>query len=585
MPTDPNAIKLLSDGYFPKELPPPFNTHSFASKIDLVSSDWAGTVASLNAKDRRGHPKLSKPVRFDVARKGHARRLLSIPNPLNQYCLTAFIAAHWVDITSRSNASSLSLTPVNINLSDGRAIELESLSTLTDKRTLMLSVSKSVMQTDVLSYYHSIYTHSIPWALHGKSTAKVNRNPNDPAMYGNRIDELIRSCQDGQTMGIPVGPDTSRIISELILSAVEDQIPQGIKRGFVGGYRYIDDFFICFKSAGDAEAALASIRSAVLHFDLQLNASKTSISNSLDYSEDSWPNDVALNRISNDKNQSRSITQFFSRAIDLYKTRNSESILTFSIRISAKSFISKDNWEIYQSFLFRLARLNSNCLDSVVKIICTYAAIGYPIGDRAGKFVSIMIEEHAPYNHHYEVAWTLWLARSLNIKLDKRCTNLSSSVENSICACLVLLLRSKKLLTGQSNLPSWLSNITSDDLHGEHWLVAYEAGIRKTWRASGSDAAVNGNVYFRSLKRRRVSFFDSRARNRPVDLPGIKVRMRVVLGSRASISLPGLITIDKSDYNRDSYYETLGSNYFIGGTVFTPLFEDTDFDDDNPIDF
>lgn len=57
-----------------------------------------------------------------------------------------------------------------------------------------------IVRTDINQFYGSIYTHSIPWALHGKATAKANRSP---ALLGNALDECVRNAQDGQTIGVP----------------------------------------------------------------------------------------------------------------------------------------------------------------------------------------------------------------------------------------------------------------------------------------------------------------------------------------------------------------------------------------------
>jgi hypothetical protein len=32
--------------------------------------------------------------------------------------------------------------------------------------------ARYVLKTDVARFYHSIYTHSIPWVIHGKAAAK-----------------------------------------------------------------------------------------------------------------------------------------------------------------------------------------------------------------------------------------------------------------------------------------------------------------------------------------------------------------------------------------------------------------------------
>ncbi|MFC3059725.1 RNA-directed DNA polymerase [Paenirhodobacter populi] len=216
-------------------------------------------------------------------------------------------------------------------------------------------------------------------------------------MFGNFIDALMRSCQDGQTIGIPVGPDTSRIISEFILCAVEQQVGQSNFAKLTADYHYMDDFFLCFSSHVDAEAFLAALRDAILAFDLQLNASKTRIINALEFNEERWPGDITQLRIrARSHNQRRDLMRFFSESIRLAKSWPDESISSFSIRKPSRVLIEKANWDIYEPFLLRIARENSNCLDSVVKIICTYAAAGYPIGARVKEFSEAMIEEHAP---------------------------------------------------------------------------------------------------------------------------------------------------------------------------------------------
>lgn len=85
---------LLARGYFPKELPPPFTTAAFAEKIGHVVPLWAAHEANLSQAQRRSYPPPSSYARFDMARKGHSRRMLGIPNPVNQYFLTSGIVDH-----------------------------------------------------------------------------------------------------------------------------------------------------------------------------------------------------------------------------------------------------------------------------------------------------------------------------------------------------------------------------------------------------------------------------------------------------------------------------------------------------------
>lgn len=552
---------LLARGYFPKELPPPFTTAKFAAKIANVVPLWAAHEAALPAAQRRTYPPPSNYARFDMARKGHSRRMLGVPNPVNQYFLIIAIADHQDEFEAISAASPISLTSAVISTGK-RAVHMPLLSVLSEKRIASYATARAILQTDVLSFYHAIYTHSVPWALHGKKITKRNRSMTDPAVYGNQIDALLRGCQDGQTIGIPVGPDTSRIISELILCAVEQQVGSAQFSRLTGGYRYMDDFFLCFASHVDAESFLAALRDAVLGFDLQLNAAKTHIIDALSFNEERWPAEIAQLRLGRSGNdQRREIVRFFTEAIYLAKSLPDESIASFAIRKSSRTLVQRGNWDIYEPFLLRVARENSNCLDSVVKILCTYAAAGYPISSSVNDFAERMLEEHAPYNHHYEVAWTLWLCRSLSIRLGARATQLVARIENSVCACLVYMLRGRTLLTGRGTVSDWTGSVTADDLRGEHWMLIYEAGIRRSWTLPGAEAAVDADPHFRVLRDQGISFFDGAATNVALELPTIDNLLEFGLARRRSAVLPGAIFVERRTPLRPRRYEKLGEDY------------------------
>lgn len=75
---------------------------------------------------------------------------------------------------------------------------------LIEKRTVeLLSRYRSCLKTDISRYYHTIYTHSIPWALYGKAHCKANlHNHQFTNSMGNRLDQAVRQSQQNQTIGI-----------------------------------------------------------------------------------------------------------------------------------------------------------------------------------------------------------------------------------------------------------------------------------------------------------------------------------------------------------------------------------------------
>ncbi len=128
-----------------------------------------------------------------------------------------------------------------------------------------------VLHADISRFYPSIYTHSIPWAIHGKGQ-RGNRG-ND--LYGNLLDLWVRETQSQQTGGLPVGPDTSFLLAEVIASSIDDELQQSL--GGLHGTRYIDDYHLYFKSRAEADRGLAELHRIAGVFELEINDLKTAI--------------------------------------------------------------------------------------------------------------------------------------------------------------------------------------------------------------------------------------------------------------------------------------------------------------------
>src|SRR5262245_9751373 len=90
-------------------------------------------------------------------------------------------------------------------------------------------------------------------------------------------------------MGIPVGPDSSRIISEIILANVDQFVQSSLADRKHSGFRYIDDMFFCFNSERDAQAALGFISMGLREFELDVNSAKTQLTAATRFNEDIWP--------------------------------------------------------------------------------------------------------------------------------------------------------------------------------------------------------------------------------------------------------------------------------------------------------
>jgi len=108
----------------------------------------------------------------------------------------------------------------------------------------------SLYKLDVSSCFDSIYTHSITWATLGQEVAKENLKNLD-ATFGGKFDRLIRELNRGETNGIVIGPEFSRVFAEIILQDIDRSLEQVLlsEYGLTNRvdyeiFRYVDDYFV-----------------------------------------------------------------------------------------------------------------------------------------------------------------------------------------------------------------------------------------------------------------------------------------------------------------------------------------------------
>ena len=137
-------------------------------------------------------------------------------------------------------------------------------------------------KSDIKNFYPSVYTHSIPWALHGKEVIRKRENRHSYAYFGNELDKLFQSANDGCTNGIPIGPAVSDLVAEIVISGVDRLLSQKLLSPEAEGLaesavimRFKDDYRILAKSESAARSVLKHLQAALKEYRLELNSEKT----------------------------------------------------------------------------------------------------------------------------------------------------------------------------------------------------------------------------------------------------------------------------------------------------------------------
>lgn len=511
------AKDLIQFGYFPPELPPSFQTTKLGEFTDKIPAKqfekWLDEWHNINPKTNKSE---SKCVNYSLPRVKNLRRILNIPNPFYQIILCNQIEKHWKKIEQHIQKSPISITrpffPIQRTRKNSRSFDQVKHKINNEQEIALRSTEFSfALKTDISRYYPTLYTHSISWALHGKDEAKKKRNSS--LLYGNDLDKWVRSTRDGQTLGIPIGPDTSIIISEILTTAVDCELERRI--GNLQGLRIIDDYLLFFKEKHECEEALVCLNEIFKEYELEMNPIKIQILELPYVLEPIWKPEIRLfhfriaeNALNNYSVQRYDLINFFSRVNDFCRQFPDSNILKYGIKRIHSKPIFEDNLPLFESLLLKSTLTQSSCISDVAGILKENMNKKYDgKKERIGRTLSELIRIHSKYSNHHEISWALWLAKEFEIDIDKTLYPLLSKLDNPIVVLLILDLRDHELISQKIDESRWKRFMVKDQLYDDHWLLAYEVML-KGWIPISKDY-LESDPFFKALKDDNVSFYDT----------------------------------------------------------------------------
>lgn len=499
--------RLISHGYFAPELPPCF-----------VSDDLAKYRTSiLNAIDTlpldRGQPAhqryISEPAWFYFPRFGKEDRRHGVPNPISHLLLSRAIAYNYVDLRRRALASNLTLSPPAFDWSGPRALNRSSVDLRDQFRVDLSSRREEYVAADVRAFFHSIYTHSIPWAIYTKRWAKQNRSLNH---YGNLIDLLCRNAQDGQTIGLPVGPDTSRLLAEIVSSAIDVRLQNNLGIGKRDASRYIDDYTLSSGAGLRGEALLAALRQAVGEFELELNNEKSGIFPTSHRQSLGWQQAVRAHiptqQVPAQPASDIQVQNFFYQLGQLCLSHPEINVEKFGLQSARSVIIRAANWSEIQPNLISAYRRNPSLAPLLVEA-CLLRKVGANDVNLVDlrEFLENRIPVLASTNRTGELIWLLFLAIRLNILISQQSLTPLFQMENAFVALLICYMDDNYLVDGVVDRSIWNRSLNTDGLRSPMWLYSYEATVQGLIPGVNDDF-ITQDPYFSLLKAKQVRFLD-----------------------------------------------------------------------------
>jgi hypothetical protein len=407
------------------------------------------------------------------------------------------------------------------------------------------SENKFVLKADISRFFYTAYTHSIPWAVLTKKKAKEWFLQNKlSGHWSNDFDRAIQACQSRETFGIPVGPDTSRIIAEILLAGIEadksfKQAVQGRTR-----CRLLDDFIIGFDDEDAARTALSALRSALWEFNLQLNEEKTGIFPSKTMFRPRWKLELETAIISklNSKLQETDIYRFIDLTMSLCDSTGDGGPAIWAARRLSSINPFPENLGLILESLFRLARDFPACMHHVAAFLVNHQKLFHTkqIKNRIGNWVRTTLKTHFQHSNDFELAWCLLIAGVLRIPIEENDITDFDKLPSATVFATLGMLRERNILKFSLSKWDWRISFQKTGIHGEYWLPFYEAVRRKWTTHKGIVTAVKNDSFLSKLLNADVTFLADEI----LDATQINISKRVF--KKAKLNMPYDETLSSS---------------------------------------
>ena len=514
---------LLGKGYFPKELPPAFTTMDFGEHALEILADWeaanhfsiknAKKFTKVDGKRLRGRYeymglKHAEPEVISIPKKLYERRLIHVTHPISQTLLVKELAENWRQLQRILSNRRYSEDKITIDRQHERSLEGINFELHHAKKDYIEATSDWLVRTDISRFYPSIYTHSIPWAAYGKEKVKSSLN-RYRGSFADRLDMLVRACNRNQTIGIPIGPETSRIIAEIVSSRIDYEYKNILdpKLGTVA--RLQDDWFIGANSFEQAEMALSTISRCYREFGLEINGTKTSIKHILASGSESWKSEISgfLSHRYGGLNGQR-LKELLNLCLRLQLDSPSEPVMNYTLAIIEGRRYRKFDVRFLESFLLKAATISPSSMDRICRIILNinYHTGGLSISRLLPRFAELSVR-YFDHGALFEVIWLLYTIRGLNAPFKaSRIIEHAENYPSSVIRILLFDMKNKGICLGKIPIKRW-----EDDVSGERvltdwsWLYAYEA-IRKGWMKD--KRRLLSKPFFKAMDQRGINFYN-----------------------------------------------------------------------------
>jgi len=375
-------------------------------------------------------------IRYDAMRNINVPRCIEIPNPVSYYSLCMSISNNWKEFQdyfyrqTYGHVYKISRIHIRKLMKRKEVFKMNYEDWHVDGTPeLDLQIgAKFLVEADISSCFPSMYSHAISWAVIGKEKAKVNRNGNE---WYDKLDVCTRRIKHGETKGLLIGPHASNLISEIILTRIDNVL-------YKKGWKYIrniDDYKCYVESTTCAQKFIVDLSAALREYDLTLNVNKVKVRDLPKSIDGEWVSKVynAADLVSGNMIKYKDICRYYSLIHDITLINDGNSaIINYATKVLPKDRFTTNAIEYYTKHLMHLIGIYPYLITILEKQLFEPFNTPRPIIER---IVEITYSNGIATRNYDSVCYALYFAIKYNVKIG---INLSTILDSKDCLTTLL---------------------------------------------------------------------------------------------------------------------------------------------------
>lgn len=497
--------KIRNTGFFSEYLPPCFRLDT---KVFLH-------VPQENCD-------LIQPYSFNMSRfnQNDSRRIISIPE-IGAYAITHLYMkeTHIIkDLIELTDGNTCSFSPIldknyrivrHEEVYDGEVTTHADLSNYVSNlasKIIKSSGAKKILKLDISNFYSSFYIHMIPAIMLGVEEANnqyqhMRRREAVSDIYEKyrKLDSVYRRQNLERTNGLLVGPLSSRIIAEGMLTRID----RDLHNEELNYTRYVDDYDVYLYEDNEKQVISKFIK-VLKKYGFSLNYEKIKIVDFPYYVAENLGKIFKKYRNSSDINIETSpsdLMDLFNTFFNL-ETAGIEGAVRYLLKCIEANPIrleDEENQELYRAYLFTILANNDRSLVKACSLILKSAEQECLKEDEKQQIIKMLLMQLTE-EHDLEVLWLLYLLLETQDPITMDTNVVDKIVQGKNELAQIMLLRKGVLTEEQKQLLAEKST---------SWILAYELfceGMLAEDEIASKLILDKNLVMYRKMKEKQIHF-------------------------------------------------------------------------------